>query len=86
MSLGTKVGKFVGVSAALIVEGGYRGVAGLGRFGEDVAASSAAEYERKSAQLLISRQAADVKREAARAAYREHHKIAMVAVAQPATV
>lgn len=82
MSLGTKVGKFVGITAALVVEGSFRGVAGLGRFGEDVAAESAASYERKTAQLLIQRTANDAKREAAKAAYRAQHKLAMSAVSE----
>lgn len=82
MSIGTKVGKFVGVSAALIAEGSYRGVAGLGRFGEDVLAESSASYERKTAQLLITRQAADAKRATAQAAYREHHKLTVALTTQ----
>lgn len=81
MSIGTKVGKAIGITAALAVEGAVRGATGLGRFGEDVMAETSASYERKSAQLLITRQAAAQKREALLAAAKAQHKLTM---SQPA--
>ena len=68
MSFGIRVGRAIGAGAALAVEGGVRGVSGLGRFGADVVSGTEQGYTERSAQLRITRDAKTAARNAALAA------------------
>lgn len=80
MSLGLKLGRAIGAGAALVVEGSVRGANGLGRFGADVVAGTEEGYEKRHAQLLVSRAAKTAARDAALAAARQQHGAAMAMV------
>lgn len=78
MSIGNKLGRAIGATGALLVEGSVRGASGLGRFGADVVAGAEEGYDEKRAALLITRAANEVKRKAAMEALKAAHEARML--------
>jgi hypothetical protein len=64
MSIGIKLGRFVGAAGALAVHGAERGVAGLGQFGSDVVAGVGEGYDAKAAYLALSPEQRKAQRDA----------------------
>jgi len=64
MSFGIKVGRLIGSTAALVVEGSIRGAQGLGSFGADVVTGTEVGFAEKRAAMIASREEFMAKRRA----------------------
>lgn len=73
MSLGLTLGRGIGKAGAFAIEGVVRGAAYAGDFATDVVAGAELGYAETHAQLLVSRAAALVERDAKIAARKAEH-------------
>lgn len=78
MSIGIKLGRAIGASAALIGEGAIRAASGAGRFGNDLVEGSQLGYAEQSAKNVVSRAAAVKRRDEAVAAFKAKHALALL--------
>jgi hypothetical protein len=78
MSIGIKVGKFIGAAGAVVVDGVHYAAVGAGGFAQDVVSGVELGYEEKAAKLVVMR-------EAKAAAYKAKRDaaIALTAKAEP---